>query len=1086
MTTPSAGKNETLLVKLGVQLIFFAALFLAGAFVVGLCAAAGHASTTTPRAGALIRIGSGEPPLYTAAPGEEITITVEVTAAANLGAATVLLNYDPTLVQVVACTALGLADADLIACNPAYANGVVRYTLATSAGLNGAFPLFSVTLRAVGAAGATAQLALAAPQFTDTHGGDLPMTTAGGAIAIAGAPLPVDATVRLIDQHSAIMPGQNLVVSVWVDVTDTRPLAAATFVLQYDPQLVRPVQCVRAADAPVDGSCNLTFNVAQGLIKFNLLSGEGASGSLHVYDITFETAAAAPLGAVSLLTITVQNMVDSAGAALRWQTENGAITVVGGPVDVAQILVGAPETDGVFTISQGGTLAVPVWISDAVDLGAATIALAFDPARVQALGCTMHLDGVDGGNCDVKHGQVQANIIAANGITGTLPVFTISFAPADGAVAGLNSPLTLDVINFADHWAEPLPWRVRPGRLEIVPGDMSALPLISVGPGAATDPLPLAQDGQVTVTVNISEVTNLGAATLAVNYDPAVVTAVTCRPVGALDSINCAVGSGAITVSLLAAIGFTGSTPVVELVFRSADAAAPGDQTPLSLAVTNFSDAAGSPLLFQLANSALVITAPVGAPVQAILRLNRPVYDSRSGERIWVSLQAILDAAALPHGLDVASMQLRYDPAVLRPVACVVNNSAFMGGACNPAYAADGLRFSVFGGNGVTGTVTLADIQFEAIGQSGDYSSLIPVVEQLIAVGGVTPTYRTERSEVQISADGDGVPDLVEDGAPNDGDGNGDGIPDAQQPHVTSLPNLIDNSYLTLVAPPTACLKNVQFVANPSPADTPYGWAFPLGFIDFTVGCIAPGSAATVTLLLHDNGAQQIEQFFIYARAVAPPENGWRPFPFVDGTGAVFAGDRIDLYLADGLRGDDDAAQNGEIVFLGAPARSGAAVSVVPLTLNIAEKGANASYRVTLLARPAAPVTITTTTSGEALATPTQLFFAVEAWSVVQTVTVSAVEDEEIEGGHQDEVQHTIASLDGMYNLLAMPSVVVLITDAPPGAIHPQRTYLPSIMREKSGYPGNLYLPIIVQSTVPERIDDKMGRSSSGYGSPQH
>ena len=402
----------------------------------------------------------------------------------------------------------------------------------------------------------------------------------------------------------------------------------------------------------------------------------------------------------------------------------------------------------------------------------------------------------------------------------------------------------------------------------------------------------------MTVTVNISAVTNLGAATLAVGYDPAVVTAVACRQVGALDSINCAVGSGAITVSLLAAAGFTGSMSVVELVFRSADAAAVGDQTPLSLAVTNFSDAAGNPLLFQLANSALVVSAPVGAPAQAILRLNRPVYDSRSGERIWVRLQAILDAAAIPHGLDIASMQLRYDPSVLRPVACVVNNDAFLGGACNLAYAADGLRFSVFGGNGVTGTVPLADIQFEAIGQSGDASSLIPVVEQLIAVGGMAPTYRTERSEVQISADGDGVPNLVEDGAPNGGDGNADGIPDAQQPHVTSLPNLLDNSYLTLVAPPTTCLKNVEFVANPSPADTPYGWAFPLGFINFTVGCIAPGSAVTVTLLLHDNGAQQIEQFFVYSRAVAPPEHGWRPFPLVDGTGAVFAGDRIDLYLA--------------------------------------------------------------------------------------------------------------------------------------------------------------------------------------------
>lgn len=1074
MSNPSAGRHATLLMKLGgAQLVFCAALFLAGALVVGLSAAAGHAATTAPRADALLRIGSGEPPLYTVAPGAEITLTVEVAEAANLGAATVLLNYDPALVQAVACTALGHADVDLSVCNPAYAAGVVRYALAASAGLSGTFPMFTVTLRAVGAAGATAQIEPAAPQFADTHGAALPVTTAGGAIAIAGAPLPADVTVRLTDQHSAILPGQNVVVSVWIDVADNRSLAAATFVLQYDPQLVRPIQCVRAPDSPLDGSCNLVFNVVQGLIKFNALAGEGASGLLHLYDITFEAAAAAPLGAVSLLTVTVQSMVDSTGADLRWQAETGTITVVGAPAHAAQISVGAPEADGVFALSQGVTLTAPVWISDAVDLGAATIALAFDPAQVQALGCTVHLDGVNGGNCDVKHGQVQANIIAGNGITGTLPVFTVTFAPAPGAVAGLSSSLTLAVINFVDHWAAPLPWRVRPGRLEIVPGDVSALPLISVGPGAAADPLPLAQDGQVTATVTISAVTNLGAATLAINYDPAVVTAVACRQAGAFAGVICAVDSGAITVSLLAATGFTGSLPVVDLVFRSADAAAPGDQTPLSLAVTNFSDAAGNPLRFQLAYSALVITAPVGTPAQAILRLNRPVYDGRSGERIWVSLQATLDAAAMPHGLDVASLLLRYDPAVLRPVACMVNHAAFLGGACNLAYAADGLRLSVFGGRGVTGTAPLADIQFEVIGQTGDVANLTPVVEQLIAIGGLAPTYRAERALVQITTDGDGAPDDVEGGAPNSGDGNGDGIADRLQPEVTSLPNLLDGRYLTLVAPPTTCLKNVEFMANPAPADTPYGWAFPLGFINFTVSCIAPGSAMTVTLLLHENAAPALEQFFVYARGTMPPAPGWQPFPVLDGTGALFAGDRIHLYLADGLRGDEDAAPNGEIGFLGAPAQRGAAVSVAPLTLSVVEAGAGASYRVALLARPTAPVTIAMTTSGEALVTPAQLVFEVESWSVVQTVTVSAVEDVAIEGGHQDEVHHTVTSLDAMYDRLALPAVVVLITDTPPGAIPSPRAYLPWIMRERAGYPGTLYLPMIVQSPTSARSDDE-------------
>ena len=38
--------------------------------------------------------------------------------------------------------------------------------------------------------------------------------------------------------------------------------------------------------------------------------------------------------------------------------------------------------------------------------------------------------------------------------------------------------------------------------------------------------------------------------------------------------------------------------------------------------------------------------------------------------------------------------------------------------------------------------------------------------------------------------DSDGVPGNIEDGAPNGGDGNGDGVPDSEQSHVASLPGL--------------------------------------------------------------------------------------------------------------------------------------------------------------------------------------------------------------------------------------------------------------------------------------------------------
>ena len=63
--------------------------------------------------------------------------------------------------------------------------------------------------------------------------------------------------------------------------------------------------------------------------------------------------------------------------------------------------------------------------------------------------------------------------------------------------------------------------------------------------------------------------------------------------------------------------------------------------------------------------------------------------------------------------------------------------------------------------------------------------------------------------ELPSDPDADGVPDEVEDAAPNGGDGNDDGTPDNQQANVTSLPNAVDDQYVTLVSPPGTTLADV-------------------------------------------------------------------------------------------------------------------------------------------------------------------------------------------------------------------------------------------------------------------------------------
>jgi hypothetical protein len=366
------------------------------------------------------------------------------------------------------------------------------------------------------------------------------------------------------------------------------------------------VQCAPSPGAAWQGACNPNFNRAQGQIKFNLLDPAGVSGLLPLYDITFEVVGTAVPGAISPLTLVVEALVDGQGAPLRWRTIPGALTVIDGPANAATILVGAPAANGQFVLEQGAALTVPVWVTDAANLGAATLTLRYDPALLTPLTCSMSTQtpGIDGGACTLHTGYLQANVIAGSGFSGAAPLFEATFTPAAGAAAGLSTPLLLDATNFDDAGAAPLPWRARGGTVAVVAGPPSNSPLISFGAVAATAPQALPQGGAVTTTLSISGAVALGAATLSVRFDPAVVAVAGCTPLGPFDGAACVPGVGELRISFLSSNGFTGSAPVVELLLRAADGADIGDSTDLAVTVTNFSDVDGDALRYQVTTGA--------------------------------------------------------------------------------------------------------------------------------------------------------------------------------------------------------------------------------------------------------------------------------------------------------------------------------------------------------------------------------------------------------------------------------------------------------------------------------------------------
>ncbi|MCO6411562.1 MAG: peptidylprolyl isomerase [Thiogranum sp.] len=173
------------------------------------------------------------------------------------------------------------------------------------------------------------------------------------------------------------------------------------------------------------------------------------------------------------------------------------------------------------------------------------------------------------------------------------------------------------------------------------------------------------------------------------------------------------------------------------------------------------------------------------------------------------------------------------------------------------------------------------------------------------------------------SGDHDGVPDAIESAAPNNGDGNADGIPDVEQDHVTSLPGIF-GGYVTLETEPGLRLADVRAIDNPSSVTPTAGGAtltFPHGFFSFRVENVPVGGTATVTLHMPPGFAPSTYlkhgrlpgDFFLF-----PPR--WYVFVFDGQTGARFSGNRIVLHFVDGARGDNDQVANGVIVDPGGPA----------------------------------------------------------------------------------------------------------------------------------------------------------------------
>lgn len=93
--------------------------------------------------------------------------------------------------------------------------------------------------------------------------------------------------------------------------------------------------------------------------------------------------------------------------------------------------------------------------------------------------------------------------------------------------------------------------------------------------------------------------------------------------------------------------------------------------------------------------------------------------------------------------------------------------------------------------------------------------------------------------------DDDGVDTSVEAQAPNNGDANDDGVPDADQPNVASFPNPQTNGFVSIAVGNDCKLSAVGMASSESGAGD-HGYAYPAGLVNFTATC-AVGATTTAT-----------------------------------------------------------------------------------------------------------------------------------------------------------------------------------------------------------------------------------------------
>lgn len=168
--------------------------------------------------------------------------------------------------------------------------------------------------------------------------------------------------------------------------------------------------------------------------------------------------------------------------------------------------------------------------------------------------------------------------------------------------------------------------------------------------------------------------------------------------------------------------------------------------------------------------------------------------------------------------------------------------------------------------------------------------------------------------------DDDGIYNVVEDAAPNNGDGNNDGTDDSQQDDVTSLSNPVTNTYAVLET--SGCSgsnSDVSMAAESANAAADGSYTYPVGLMNFAIDCASPGDTATVVQYFYGT----YDASAMVARKYNATDGTYQNIPGATIANVTLAGQsalKVQYQITDGGPLDEDGLADGTITDPAGPA----------------------------------------------------------------------------------------------------------------------------------------------------------------------